>query len=230
MTAGQDLLAPKPSKLKSSLFTKPPPEEPVTPILSNLKPPLPSPSPSPSPSGRPPLPTAPTSLKIDVPQKRPSNPSKWSPRVLSPKGTSKSPSNSKQFTFNSFTVQPPKSPLRSPKGLHKSPKTSTKTFDFADENSPPTIVTSPRSKFGFDVSPPRDVVTPSKTEFHNMFSPKGEVRRSKNREKKDKNRASDSSTDTETEVWHSVPKKTVNKMGMSLKDGGMGHSHPNAKK
>lgn len=55
-------------------------------------------------------------------------------------------------------------------------------------------------------------------------------RRSKNREKKDKNRASDSSTDTETEVWHSVPKKTVNKMGMSLKDGGMGHSHPNAKK
>ncbi|GMH67408.1 hypothetical protein TL16_g04671 [Triparma laevis f. inornata] len=94
----------------------------------------------------------------------------------SPKGTSKSPSNSKQFTFNSFTVQPPKSPLRSPKGLHKSPKTSTKTFDFADENSPPTIVTSPRSKFGFDVSPPRDVVTPSKTEFHNMFSPKGEVR------------------------------------------------------
>ena len=79
-------------------------------------------------------------------------------------------------------------------------------------------------------------MTPSAKEFHNLFSPnKGEVRRSKNREKKEAARASGSETrqsgsSTETEVWHSVPKKTVNRMTKGLMEGGMGHCHPNAKK
>ena len=96
MTAGQELLAPKPSKLKSSLFPKAPrpkleiqalesppsaalssTEEDITPIVSNVKKQKPL-----APSGRPPT----HALSVEVNKKRPLNPSQWSPRVLSPKG------------------------------------------------------------------------------------------------------------------------------------------------
>ncbi|GMI01056.1 hypothetical protein TrVE_jg2011 [Triparma verrucosa] len=248
MTAGQELLAPKPSKLKSSLFPKAPPpklemafesppsaalsstEEDITPIVSNVKKQKPL-----APSGRPPT----HALSVEVNKKRPLNPSQWSPRVLSPKGIAKSPNNTRAFDFSddAKAFEPPRSPMRSPKGRHKSPKSSSRTFNFsgANENSPPAQQEA-SPKFGFDKSPPRLVVTPSAKEFHNLFSPnKGEVRRSKNREKKEAARASGSETrqsgsSTETEVWHSVPKKTVNRMTKGLTEGGMGHCHPNAKK
>ena len=100
----------------------------------------------------------------------------------------------------------------SPKGARKSPKgKSTFTFD-TDENTAPTSdLDASFSSVG-------------------MLSPRGEVRRRKSREKKKKKGKGKEEEGGEEEVWHAVPKYTAGKKAKSLKEGGLGHCHPNAAK
>ena len=96
----------------------------------------------------------------------------------------------------------------SPKGARKSPMGKTAfTFDSDKYAAPNSDLDASFSSVG-------------------MLSPRGEVRRRKSREKK-KNKKKEEEEEEE-EVWYAVPKFTLGKKAKSLKEGGLGHCHPNA--